>query len=127
MPNLEYVINVRGSNSLGDEFSKSSSLKISQTASASVTVTSAPSSSAIAAEVNVTFCKDVSAPVRYRWFLNDQMVSEDSKILLIRDMEPGSYNISCYVYLYNSSELLGAVSFVSLNQIQIFGLIAPNF
>lgn len=95
---------------MGHEYTKSSSLKLSSTAAASVIVTSAPSSSAIVAEVHVTFCKDVSAPIRYRWLLNGEIVSEDGKILIVKDVMPGNYNVTCYVFMYNSTEVLGAVS-----------------
>lgn len=109
MPNLEYVVNLKGSNTLGNIRNLTSSLKLSPTAASTVTVISVPTSATLLAEVTVAFCKEVTSPLRYIWSLNNTPIKKDGSLLMVPDLPPGVYNISCLVLLINSSEAIGMV------------------
>lgn len=111
MPNLEYVVNLKASDPLGNHHTTTSSMVLSPTADAAVTVTAAPSSSALVAEVFVQLCKEVTEPIRYFWTLNGEPVAQDGKLLILRELMPGSYNVTCTVLLYRTNRILGTVSF----------------
>jgi len=87
-----------------------SALTFSPTAPVTVTVSATPAVAALMAEVNVSSCTDLTGGLRFSWRLNGDLVAGAGRVVLIGNLKPGDYNVSCTVSQYPTSEVIAVVS-----------------